>query len=185
MPGRRWQRGHARQLTAAVLSCAAALLLATDAHAICTGGGLGLTAPDTLTFPATTLTGNNQSVTTTLPLTAHDRTATGTGWRLTGTSTTLTTGVYSLATTATQVTSATRTAGTGNCAMPANSVAYPLTLPAGTTAPAAVTLVRAASGAYSGTGPINIDLGLAITVPGNARPGTYTSTWTLTMVSGP
>ena len=39
--------------------------------------------------------------------------------------------------------------------------------------------------AGTGAGPVNVSLTAALNVPGNARIGTYTSTWTLTLSSGP
>jgi hypothetical protein len=39
--------------------------------------------------------------------------------------------------------------------------------------------------AGTGSGPVNVSLTAALNVPGNARTGTYTSTWTLTLASGP
>lgn len=158
---------------------------ASPAAAACTGGGLGLTVPSTLTFPATTLSGLDQSATTTLALTGDDQSGTGSGWKLTGTSTTLTTGARSLPTSATQVTAVGRSAGAGNCSLPANGVTYPVTLPAGATAPTAAKLFGAASGSYSGTGAIDLAMSLAIAIPANARAGTYTSTWTFSLVTGP
>lgn len=167
--------------TAALASCWSV----QPAQAACTSGGLGLSAPSALAFPATTLTGNDEDATTTLALVGDDQSGTATGWKLTGTSTTLTSGGNTLPTNATSITAVTRTAGTGNCALPANSVTYPVTLPAAATAPTAVKLFSAAAGSYSGTGAINLSLGLKIRVPANARPGTYTSSWTFTLVTGP
>lgn len=178
--------GRGRIGLAATLGGIALLVpCAGPSWAACTGGGLGLTAPTTLTFPAATLSGVDQDVTTTLALTGDDQSGTGTGWKLTGTSTTLTSGANTLPTSATTITGVTRTAGTGNCSLPANAVTYPVTLPAAATAPAAVKLFSAAAGAYSGTGAIDLSVGLKIRVPANARTGTYASTWTLTMVTGP
>ncbi|MBO9533248.1 MAG: hypothetical protein J7513_09775 [Solirubrobacteraceae bacterium] len=185
MPRAALNSGRRRLALVALAALAAGLWLAGSAMAACTSGGLGLTAPTALAFPDTTLTGANQTVTSTLALTGDDQSGTGTGWRLTGTSTTLTAGAFTLPTTATTVTGATRTAGAGNCSLPANSVTYPVTLPAAATAPTAAKIFSAAAGAYSGTGAINISLSLAIAVPANARAGTYSSTWTLSLVSGP
>lgn len=177
-----------RAIVAAAGIASAALICgswATSAQAACTSGGLGLSAPTALAFPSTTLSGNDEDASTTLALVGDDQSGTGGGWKLTGTSTTLTSGAYSLPTNATTITAVTRTAGTGNCALPANSVSYPVTLPAGSTAPTATKLISAASGSYSGTGAINLSVGVNIHIPGNARPGTYASTWTLTLVTGP
>ena len=174
-----------RLLATTLVAAAAACWIASPANAACTSGGLELTAPSSLAFPNTTLTGANQTATTTLALTGDDQSGTGTGWKLTGTSTTLTTGTYTLSTNATSITGVTGTTGAGNCSLPANSVTYPVTLPAGATAPTAAKLFSAAAGAYSGTGAINLSMSVAIAIPANARVGTYTSTWTLSLVTGP
>jgi hypothetical protein len=67
--------------------------------------------------------------------------------------------------------------------LPTNSVAYPVTLPAGATAPAAAKLYDAA--ANTGAGPTNVTLTFQLAVPANAYNGSYTSTWTFTIASGP
>lgn len=183
-PGIDSGRRRRRTQPLAALAVAAASLLAPATGLACTGGGLGLTAPSSLGFPDTPLTGADQTVTTTLALVGNDATGTGTGWRLTGTSTTLKSGGDTLPTTATSVTAVVRTAGTGNCRLPANSVTYPVTLPAGGTAPTAAKLFSAAAGT-GGTGRINLAMTFAIAIPANARVGSYGSTWTLSLVSGP
>jgi hypothetical protein len=58
-----------------------------------------------------------------------------------------------------------------------------VTVPAAATAPAAVKIYNAAAG--TGTGPSNVSLGVRLAVPGNAYTGSYTSTWTFTIASGP
>jgi hypothetical protein len=67
--------------------------------------------------------------------------------------------------------------------MPTNSVSYPISLPAGATPPTAVKLYNA--GTNSGEGPSNVTLTFQLSVPGNAYSGTYSSTWTFTIASGP
>ena len=58
-----------------------------------------------------------------------------------------------------------------------------MTVPAGTTAPTPVKVFDATAG--TGEGPANVALTASLNVPGNARTGTYTSTWTITLASGP
>ena len=149
----------------------------------CNSGGLSFTPPSTLSWPSTTLTGRDQSITTPLSLSPSDETGSGAGWNLTATSTTFTSGTHTLPTTAASITAASATAGTGNCSLPSNQISYPVTVPAGTTAPMGAKVFDAAGG--SGAGPVNVSLTAALNVPGNARSGTYTSTWTLTLSSGP
>src|SRR5439155_5241632 len=110
------------------------------------------------------------------------------GWNITLTSTTFSTGggsPHTLATTATTVQSApTVTCDSGyTCTLATNSVTYPYTVPAGATAPTATKLFNAA--ANTGTGNETLTPTFRVTIPANAYVGTYTSTWTLSLVSGP
>jgi len=146
-------------------------------------GGLNFTPPTSFSWPSTALTGRDQSVTTQLDLSPDDETGSGVGWNLTATSTTFTSGGHALPTTAAQITAASASAGTGNCSLPTNQISYPLTVPAATTAPTPVKVFDASAG--SGAGPTNVALTAALNVPANARSGTYSSTWTLTLASGP
>jgi hypothetical protein len=127
----------------------------------CPGGSLALTSPSTATFPGLTLNGSNQSVTTNLAFTPTDSSGSASGWNLTGTSTTFKNGASkTLPTTATTVTAASAVATAGTCRLPTNAIAYPVTLPAATTAPTAVKLYT-------------------------PRPPTFSSTWTFSLVTGP
>jgi len=149
----------------------------------CNTGGLTFTPPTTLSWPSTALTGRDQSITTPLSLSPSDESGSGAGWNLSATSTTFTSGTHTLPTTAAMITAASDTAGTGNCSLPSNQISYPVTVPAGTTAPSPVKVFDA--GAGSGAGPVNVALTASLKVPGNARSGTYSSTWTITLSSGP
>lgn len=149
----------------------------------CSGGSLTNTAPGSFSFPGLTLNGANASTTTTFAVTADDETGSGSGWNLDATSTTLTSGAHTLPTTATTITSGSAVSGTGTCSLPTNTIAFPVTLPAAAVAPTAVKLFNAATG--TGGGPANITLGVKVSVPPNAYAGTYTSTWTFTIASGP
>ncbi len=151
----------------------------------CSGGSLTMGAPSSTTINAVTLDGTDQTTTGTVVLTPDDERGSGTGWNITGTSTTFTTSapVHTLSTTTTKATSGSATAGSGNCSLPTNSIGYPVTLPAGSTPPTAVKLYNAA--ANSGAGPANVTLNFQLSIPANTFRGTYTSTWTLAIVSGP
>jgi len=150
----------------------------------CTGGSLTLTSPATTAFPAVTLSGTDQTATVTAALTPSDMSGTAAGWNVQATSTTFTnTASRTLPTTATAVTAAAATAASGNCDLPTNSVAYPLTLPAGASAPTAVKAYNAAAG--TGGGPLTLTLTFRLTVPARAWSGAYSSTWTFTIASGP
>ncbi|MBV8997640.1 MAG: hypothetical protein JO304_01175, partial [Solirubrobacterales bacterium] len=149
----------------------------------CASGGLNFTPPAALTFPSTTLTGRDQSITTPLSLSPNDQSGSAAGWNLSATSTTLAFGSHTLPTTAAQITAANVSAVAGTCSLPVNQISYPVTIPAGASPPAAVKLFDAA--AATGAGPVNVALTANLAVPGNARTGTYTSTWTITLASGP
>jgi hypothetical protein len=149
----------------------------------CDSGGLTFTPPTSFSWPSTTLTGRDQSITTQLNLSPNDQTGSAAGWNLTATSTPFISGTHTLPATAAQITAASATAGTGQCSAPVNQISYPVTVPAASTPPSAVKVYDA--GAGTGAGPANVALTASLNVPGNARTGTYTSTWTLTLASGP
>jgi len=150
----------------------------------CGGGSLGLTSPATAAFGSLTLNGANQSVTTNLSFTPNDSTGSGSGWNLTGTSTTFkNASSNTLPTTATTITAGSVATTAGTCRLPTNAIAYPVTLPAATTAPAAVKLYDAT--AATGLGPSTVTLTAKLSIPPNAHNGTYSSTWTFSLVSGP
>jgi hypothetical protein len=149
----------------------------------CVGGSLTLTAPSAATFPAVTLSGTDQTASAGVGLTVDDETASGSGWNVTGTSTTFTTGTQTLSTSATRDTAASRSTIAGNCSLPTNSITYPVTLPAGTSPPTAVKLYNAA--VNTGAGPTKVTLTFQLAIPANTYHGTYTSTWTFAIVSGP
>jgi hypothetical protein len=150
----------------------------------CTGGALALTAPAAVTFPSVTLNGVDQTATITGAFTPNDQTNSNAGWNIAGTSTTFkNVANKTLPTTATRITAAAAATASQNCSLPTNSVAYPITLPAGTIAPAATKLYNAA--ANTGAGPSNVTLTFGLAAPANTFNGTYTSTWTFTISSGP
>jgi hypothetical protein len=150
----------------------------------CSGGMLGLTAPAALTIPSVALNGRDQQVATSLALSTDDMTGSNAGWNVQATSTSFVNGNgRTLPTTAVEVTSASVSAAAGNCSLPSNQIAFPLTLPAGDNAPAPAKLFNALPG--TGAGPANVALNFRVSVPANAYNGTYTSTWTFTIASGP
>lgn len=177
----------------AVLIVAAALAfpasaLAAEATSTGTieGGSLSLTTSAAPTFSAT-LNGTDQAPTYTLPLTIEDLRGSGAGWNATITSTQFTTGgetPHTLATSASSILEvANACAEGGACTDPTNAVNYPLTVPAGAEAPAAVKFFNAAEG--TGMGVFSTTPTVAVSIPANTYAGTYTSTITLASVSGP
>jgi hypothetical protein len=150
----------------------------------CSGGSLTLANASTLGFSAITLDGTDQTQSTTLALTPDDERGTGVGWNITGTSTAFSDGSgHSLPSTATVVTAASVSAGSPNCNLPTNSIGYPVALPAGSGPPTAVKVYNAASA--TGKGQQSLTLTFQLSVPANTYRGTYTSTWTFAIVSGP
>lgn len=149
----------------------------------CSGGSILVKASPTLAFSSVTLNGYDRTVSATASITVDDQSGAGAGWNLTATSTTFTTGSATLPTTATRVTAGSASAATGNCSLPTNSITYPVTLPAASVAPTAVKVFNAAS--TTGKGASSVSLTFQITVPGSAKAGSYSSTWTFTAASGP
>lgn len=150
----------------------------------CTAGSLSVGSPSTLTLPAVSLTGSNTQTTSSIALTPSDLTNSGSGWNVQLTSTTFTNAASkTLSTSASTITSASVGSNAGTCVLPTNAIAYPVTVPAAATAPTAVKIYNAA--AATGKGTADVTLGVRLAVPGNAYSGSYSSTWTFTIASGP
>ena len=169
----------------ALVLAAVAVAGTVTATATVTGAGaLSLSNGATASI-SDTLDGSDQSVSYSVPLTMNDLRGSGAGWNLTMTSTTFNDGAgHTLATNASSLTAATSscTAG-GTCTNPTNSISYPLTVPAGTTAPAAVKVFNAA--ANTGMGRFTVTPSINVSIPGNSYAGSYASTLTIAAVSGP
>jgi hypothetical protein len=121
-----------------------------------------------------------------MDIATNDRTGTGMGWNLTITSTTFSTDDRQpkmLSDTASQITDVASVCAGDTCTEPKNSIGYPLTVPAGATAPAPVELFNAE--ANTGMGDFTVTPTVSVTIPANSYQGTYTSTITLAVASGP
>ena len=188
--------------TAGVSSC---LITGTASLGI---GTLSATTPSTLTW-STTLNGLDQNLVDTVPAdegyTVDDATGSSFGWHVTVSATTFTSTTPTAATLADtgtfstngSVTSATDTTGpaaacsTGStCTLPTNTVTYPVAITTAATGPTPVSIYSAA--APTGVGSIDIGgstsanpVGWWLAVPGTTATGTYTSTITVDVVSGP
>lgn len=183
----------ARRLLVPITVAAVAGIAAPAAHgavadATLTGGTLNFIngTPGNVSFPSVTLDGTDRVTSRTQPFDVSDARGTGTGWNITATSTTFTSGGNSLPTTATTLASAPAIAcDAGITCTPASGtgVSYPYTLPAAAVAPAATRIVSAA--ANSGLGAQTITPNWQLSIPASARAGSYTSTWTFSLVSGP
>jgi hypothetical protein len=174
-------------VAAAALAVAAVAIAGTvTATATVNGAGaLVLTHGGTASVGPVTLDGTDQTVNYTLPLSITDARGNGNGWNATITSTTFNDGSgHTLGTSASDVSGVTASclAG-GTCTAPTNSISYPLTVPAGGTAPTAVKLFNSA--VTTGMGRFTVTPTVGVAVPGNAWAGTYTSTVTVAAVSGP
>jgi hypothetical protein len=189
-------------------TCAAGSSCSLPGTLTLSAGTLNLTTDGTLGWSAALTGADLNLVDATTPdeiYTVVDATGSGAGWHVTVAATTFTTGTVTLANAGTfstngSVTSKT-TAGYPTTACTAGSTC---TLPTHTTAPTTfpVAITTAASGptpyviydadAGTGTGSIAIGgsaspgpVGWWLTVPGNTKPGTYTSTISMTVVSAP
>jgi len=166
--------------TATILPAAA-----TTGTATISAGSLAFaSSPPNVSFSAT-LNGLDQTSSSNEAIDVSDATGSGTGWDITATSTTFTTGTKSLSTSATTLTAApTQACDTGaTCTLATNSITFPYTLPAATTAPTATKLYNAA--ASTGMGNQTITPAWKLSIPANTFAGTYTSTWTISLISGP
>jgi hypothetical protein len=162
---------------------------ATTASPTVTGtvsaGALSVATSAAPAFSANLATGD-QTPTYTLPLTATDTTGTGSGWNLTITSTQFTTGggtPHTLATNASTITGVTSVCASGTCTNPTNAITYPIGIPAAATAPTAVKLLNAA--ANTGLGSFTVTPTVGVFVPASTFAGSYSSTLTVSIVSGP
>lgn len=131
---------------------------------------------------------------------ARRGTAHGAGWHFTVTATTLTSGSNTLANSgtlvftgsATSVSAATAPTATcvGSCTLPTDAVTYPVAITTAASAPTAFTLYGATAG--TGLGAVTIGgsaaahpAGWWVNIPAQAYAGSYTTTVTLTVASGP
>jgi hypothetical protein len=166
-------------------------------------GPLTVTAPGSLTW-AVTLNGANQSVADTVAgdkqLAVSDETLTGAGWDVTISATTFTNGAHTLPNTGTFVltgavssitaSTAPSLACTLSCIPPGDTVTYPVAITTAASSPSPVSVYEASAG--SGLGGILLGgstaadpFGWWVKVPGNSWRGSYTSTVTVAIASGP
>ena len=133
-----------------------------------------------------TLTGTDKNPTYTAPLQANDETGSGNGWNLTVTSTQFSTGgatPRTLSATASSVLSVTSACAQGTCTNPTNGTSYPVVVPAGSSPPTPVKFYSAA--ANTGMGDFTMTPTVRVNIPANAYAGSYSSTLTVAVVSGP
>jgi YVTN family beta-propeller protein len=144
------------------------------------------TAPGNISFDAA-LQGVTQAAAASLALDVGNGTST-TGWSISGTSTTFTTGgadPHELPTTSVTIQTSPSVAcdGSASCTLASNGIAYPVVLPAGTTPPTSAKLFRAVED--SGVCDQTVTPWFTLAIPPTTYAGTYASTWTFTLSSGP
>jgi hypothetical protein len=147
-----------------------------------TGSTLSLTTAAAPSFSANLDLGDS-TPTYTAALTVQDTRGTGAGWNGTITSTQFTTGTQTLATNASSLTGVTSVCASGTCTNPTNAIAYPVAVPAAGAPPTAVKFFNAA--ANTGMGKFTNTPTVGVFVPQSSFAGTYTSTLTLAIVTGP
>jgi len=148
-----------------------------------TGGSLTVAATDNPAFSSITLDGTDQTVPDTIAIDVNDSTGSGSGWKLQVTSTTFTNaGSKTLPNTAMAITGVSSVCDV-TCTNPTNGVSYSVTVPADTAAPAAVSFFNAA--VDTGMGDFTVTPTLVLSVPATTYAGTYNSTVTITIASGP
>jgi hypothetical protein len=123
-------------------------------------------------------------VTATLPLDVGDGTLNA-GWNIAATSTLFTNGgaTHTLPAGATTIQAAPTDVCDSACTLATNSIAYPYTLPAAVVAPTATKLFNAS--ATTGVGNQTITPTFRLQILARSYAAVYTSTWTLTLSSGP
>jgi hypothetical protein len=176
---------------AAVLATAAAAFAGTTVGvtSVVTAGTTLSVAGGTPPAFNVTLDGTDQTANYTLPVTVVDARGGTLGWNLTVTSTTFTDGIagagHSFAANASTITGVTATCSTNStCLLPINNIANTnLGLPGASGTP--VKYFNASSAAGAGRGTINVNAAVAVSVPANVFAGSFTSTITVAISSGP
>ena len=165
-------------------------------------GTLTLAAPSSLAWAAVQ-NGTDQSSVDEVPadqqLTVNDSSGTASGWDVTISATTLRSGSHTLpdpgrllfnGSTSSLTGAAPSAACVGSCVVPTDTTTYPVAIDTAPISPDAFTIYNASAG--TGTGVVALGgssathpIGWWIQVPASAYAGSYTSTLTLTLVSGP
>jgi hypothetical protein len=164
----------------------------TDGTADITAGSLTIAAPTTVHFAAT-LNGLDQTVNATQAIDVLDNRGSGAGWNVTLSATTFTDDATPAHTLATDSISDGTTGVSGGptsecdsgvtCTTASNTVEYPVAITTAETDPTAVNILSA--DADTGLGGQTWTHTMHLKVPGNAVAGTYSSTWTYSVTTGP
>lgn len=148
-------------------------------------GSLAITSTSSATFGGSsgvTLDGSNQDPTATINIGVKDDTGSGSGWKVTFAATQFTgANGHPLATNALSITGVNEAdSGSGTYTAPDNSIEYEAAMVPGTSQ---VTIFDAA--ADTGMGHFQLTPAFKVHVPANTYADTYSSTFTVTVVSGP
>jgi len=172
-------------LAGAVLVTTGLPAVAATATATVTGGTLGWASAPANTGFTVNLTGRDLVSTATQTFDVSDATGSGTGWNISATSTTFTSGSHSLAPTSVTVQAVPTVAcdSGASCTTGTNGISYPYTLPAAATAPPATKIYSSA--ANTGLGNQTVTLVFSLAIPANTFAGGYSSTWTYSLASAP
>ena len=163
-------------------ACLAASVTAT---ALISGSALNVDTSSTPTFTAN-IDGGDATPTYSLALSTQDTRGTGTGWNETVTSTQFATGGssnHTLAPSASTVTGVSADNENGTSTAPNDALSYPIVVPSGPTAPPPVKFFDTA--VDSGMGRFRVSPAISVFVPQDSYAGTYSSTLTLAISSGP
>lgn len=141
--------------------------------------------PANVVFPSLTLDGTDQLRTQAQPIAVSDATGSSDGWSITATSTVFASGPNRLPLSATVALAppSIACAAAATCTTAVSTVPYPYALPADVAAPTATKMYNAVPG--TGLGAQTVTPNWTLSVPSSTHVGTYTSTWTFTLVSGP
>lgn len=155
----------------------------TNASTYVTPGTLSMQLTPVTQPTSVTLNGTDQTETFSLPIVVDDNTGSGAGWDLTISLDTFTNGSHTLATGTTRISSQpSASCNSGTCTNPTVSgVSYPLVL----TADGSTTSKFFNAAANTGMGNFTITPSFTVTIPANAYAGTYSSTFTISITSGP
>jgi hypothetical protein len=157
--------------------------LAANATATLTGAGSPAILSSTTPAWVATLTGIDQTPSTTATVDVNDATGTGTGWNLTLSGAVLTSGVNTLAQPSTAAAATFVCDASSTCTVPTSNVGaakvnYPFTV---ATTAAKFYSATAATGLGSMTGTNT----WSVSVPATAKAGSYAGAWVYSVVSAP
>jgi len=184
------RRRAALELTVGFLAtflCAVGTANAVTASVTILPGPVGfLSAPSNVSFPSLGPGSNDRTVSAAQSFNVGAAGSVS-GWSISATSTTFSSGTHALPTAATTIfsaPSAPRCDARSTCTVGvAPTVSYPYVLPAGATQPTATKLFAATPG--TGIGNETFRPTWTLSLPADLHDGSYRSTWTISLTTGP